>query len=143
MHRGILQVLGMEVGVVVVVVDSSLSFIFQRQLRGSTAIQLNEVYYDKLQQTWGSQTIMAYHTIKNNHKYQQEMLPVPFVVVLLSTADVIVVFIGVGVIPHIFDSVELPYLSFGLLGLQIAAFCCSVNDDNGKVVLFELMLLIL
>ena len=31
-------------------------------------------------------------------------------------------------IPHNFDSVELTKLSFGLLGLHIADFCCGVND---------------
>ena len=43
------------------------------------------------------------------------------------------VFVGVGGMPHIFDSVELTNLSFGLLGSHIAAFCCGVNDD---VILF-------
>ena len=31
-------------------------------------------------------------------------------------------------IPHNFDSVELTKLSFGLLVLHIADFCCGVND---------------
>jgi hypothetical protein len=39
-----------------------------------------------------------------------------------------VVFVDVGGIPHIRDSVSLTNLSFGLLGLHIAAFCCGVND---------------
>ena len=46
-------------------------------------------------------------------------------VVVFAVVDV--VFLGVGGIPHIFDSVELTNLSFGLLGLHIAAFCCAVR----------------
>ncbi len=52
-------------------------------------------------------------------------------VVVFAVDDV--VFVGVGGMPHIFDSVELTNLSFGLLGSHIAAFCCGVNDD---VILF-------
>jgi hypothetical protein len=49
--------------------------------------------------------------------------------VVVVFADV-VVFVGVGGIPHIFDSVSLTNLS---LGSHIAAFCSGVNDD---VILF-------
>jgi hypothetical protein len=45
--------------------------------------------------------------------------------------DVVVAFgafFGVAGIPHIFDSVELTNLSFGLLGLQNAAFCLGVSS---------------
>ena len=54
-------------------------------------------------------------------------------VALLLAAGVVVfvvVFVDVGGIPHIFNSVELTKLSFGLLGLHIAAFCYGVNDDG-------------
>jgi len=38
--------------------------------------------------------------------------------------------------PHVFDSVELTKLSFGLLGSHIAALCSGVNDD-AVVVVFD------
>jgi hypothetical protein len=61
------------------------------------------------------------------------------IIVIIGTSDAAsvpvvvfadVVFVGVGGIPHIRDSVELTNVS---LGLHIAAFCCGVNDD---VILF-------
>ena len=43
-------------------------------------------------------------------------------------ADEMVCRFIVTAIPHIFDSVILTTLSFGLLGSHIAAFCCGVID---------------
>src|SRR5919197_5490953 len=79
-----------------------------------------------------SATPFAYTCLYNDG----DCLPIVGVVVF-AAADVVVVviFVGVGGIPHIFDSVELTNLSFGLLGLHIAAFCCDVNDDNDDDVL--------
>jgi hypothetical protein len=56
-------------------------------------------------------------------------------VVVFAADDPFIVFVGVVGIPHIFDSVELTNLSFGLLGLHIAAFCCGVNDNDDDDVL--------
>ena len=50
--------------------------------------------------------------------------------VALLLAAGVVVFVDVGGIPHIFNSVKLTKLSFGLSGLHIAAFCYGVNDDG-------------
>jgi hypothetical protein len=69
-----------------------------------------------------------------------DCLPVVGDIVLLLAAGVVVVviFVDVGGISHIFDSVELTKLSFGLLGLHIAAFCCDVNnDDDGRALLLD------
>ena len=50
---------------------------------------------------------------------------------VVFAADV-VIFVGVGGIPHIVDSVSFMNLS---LGLHIAAFCCGVNDGGGDNVI--------
>jgi len=54
-----------------------------------------------------------------------------FAPVVVFAADGVVVFVGVGGIPHIFDSVSFTNLSFGS---HIAVFCCGIND--GDVTLF-------
>jgi hypothetical protein len=59
-----------------------------------------------------------------------DVVLVLLLLLLLAAGVFVVVFVGVGGIPHISDSVELTKLSFGLLGLHIAAFCCAVNDDE-------------
>src|SRR3954470_14532004 len=51
-------------------------------------------------------------------------------VVVFAAGVVVVVFVGVEGMLRIFDSVELTKLSFGLLGLHIADFCCGINDDG-------------
>ena len=49
------------------------------------------------------------------------------IVVFAASDDVVVVFVGVGGMPHTLDSVSFTNLSFGS---HIAAFCCGVNDGD-------------
>src|SRR5919198_6430069 len=85
-----------------------------------------------------SATPFAYPCLYNDG----DCLPIVGVVVVVVFAAgvvvvVVVIFVDVGGIPHIFDSVELTNLSFGLLGLHIAAFCCGVSDNDDDVLLLN------